>query len=94
MQNNNENKFLRELLSKLQTIEVKRIQEMKVFFSQAFLLHTTDEVFDESEYREEWANLINWMHELSLVTNNYSEKEIEDAISLFLNPERKEVSHA
>lgn len=93
MYKENENQFLRELLSKLLAIDVKRVQEMKVFFSEAFLLHTTDEVFDDSQYREDWANLINWMHELSLVTNNFSNEEIRKEISGFLQ-KRKEVSHA
>lgn len=93
MQKNKENQFLQELLSKLLAIDVKRVQEMKVFFSEAFLIHTTDEVFDDSQYREDWANLINWMHELSLVTNNFSNEEIKESISEFLK-ERKEVNHA
>lgn len=96
MQNNNEKheKFITELFETFLAIDLKRIQEIKVFFSEAFLIHTSDEIFDDGNYRQEWADLINWMNDLSRVTNKVDHDEFDAIINKELLRIEKLESHA
>jgi len=61
-----ENQLAVNLLTEVNAVGTDRFQEMKVFFSEAFLIHTSDDVFDDSEYRQQWADYIQVLHALSL----------------------------
>jgi len=70
MTKENQNQLAVNLLTEINAVNPDRFQEMKVFFSEAFLLHTSEEVFDDSWYRQQWADLINVMRLLSKVFEN------------------------
>lgn len=89
------NEFAVTLLKKLQWIEPKRLLEVRFFFSQAFLLHTEDDIFEEREYRVEWANNVNYIHELCCCVEKYTAEQIDNAIdhSIAILKKEKEVRH-
>ena len=89
-----ENKEVVKLLTELIAIGPDRFQEMKVFFSEAFLLHTSDEVFDESNYRQQWANNIQALHTLSQAIGDINPDLITLKLTKAINLlSGKEVSH-
>jgi hypothetical protein len=88
------NEIAVKLLTEVNAINPERFQEMKVFFSEAFLLHTSEEVFDDSEYRQQWADNIQVLNTLSLVfkdiNNEFARLKLSRAIDTLAG---KEVSH-
>ena len=88
--------FATKLLEQLLFIEPKRLLEVRAFFSQAFLLHTEDEIFNTTGYRSEWATNVNYINELCCCVDKYSEEEIDTAInhSLTILKKEKEVRRA
>lgn len=88
--------FATKLLEQLLFIEPKRLLEVRAFFSQAFLLHTQDEVFNETNYRSEWATNVNYINELCCCVDKYSEEQLDTAIahSIKILKKEKEVRRA
>jgi len=86
----NDNEFTVNLLKKLSYIEPKRLLELRYFFSQAFLIHTEEEIFNDSDYRLEWSNNVNYIHELCSCVENYSEEQIDNAIEYSIKILKKE----
>lgn len=78
MQKDNNEKFLLELFRTINGSELKRFEEAKAFFSEAFLTHTSDEIFEDTNYRVQWANLINWMNDFCLITKTISTEDLDD----------------
>ena len=92
---NQENQLAVNLLNEIMANSPDRFQEMKVFFSQAFLLHTSDEVFNDEEYRQQWADLINVMHNLSRVFENKNPDLVRLQFNRAINAlQGKELHHA
>lgn len=90
------NEFAVNLLETLWNIEPKRLLEVRAFFSEAFLLHTEDEIFDSGNYRSEWANNVNYIHELCCCVDKYNPKQLDQAIkhSVLVLKKESEANHA
>ena len=84
------NEFAVNLLETLWNIDPKRLLEVRAFFSEAFLLHTEDEIFDSSNYRSEWANNVNYIHDLCGCVDKYTEEQIDNAINHSVSCLKKE----
>ena len=91
---NNENQLAVNLLTEVNAVGTDRFQEMKVFFSEAFLLHTSDDAFDDSEYRQQWADNIQVLHALSLALGDVNPDLVRMKLSRAIDClSGKEVAH-
>lgn len=97
MQNNEKQKqdFVVQHLKELQFVDPKRIIEVKAFFSEAFLTHAGDDEFDDTAYRVDWLNAINYLNDISEAIAKFSateiNKQIDAAVAVL---ESKEVENA
>ena len=67
MQKENQNQLAVNLLSEITAVNPERFQDMKTFFSDAFILQTSFPLFNEEEYREQWAFYIEILGNLANV---------------------------
>ena len=92
--NENQNQLAVNLLTEVNAVGTDRFQEMKVFFSEAFLLHTSDDPFDDSEYRQQWADNIQVLHALSLALGDVNPDLVRMKLSRAIDClSGKEVAH-
>lgn len=77
----NESTFVLNFLKGLRFVDPKRLPEVLAFFSQAFIIHTEDENFDDSEYRSEWLDNINYLADLSKNVKGLKDSEIDADLS-------------
>lgn len=87
--------FTPNLLSNLQSFDANRLKKISKFFTKAFLLLTEHEVFEDEDYRRQWADNISVLEGMAIPFKGYSNEEMEIAIKttlLTLN-KRKEVTN-
>jgi uncharacterized DUF497 family protein len=90
----NQNQLAVNLLTEVNAVGTARFQEMKVFFSEAFLLHTSDDAFDDSEYRQQWADNIQALHALSQAFGDVNPEFVRIKLSRAIDClSGKELSH-
>jgi uncharacterized DUF497 family protein len=89
---NSNTELATNLLTTILGMDAQRFQEMKVFFSEAFLNHTSDDIMEETEYRIQWVTYVDCLHQLSLVFKNVSDDQIRSLLATF-DQARKELSH-
>lgn len=91
--------FVQEFLSNLQFADPRELVRVRDFFSEAFLLFTEDAIFDDSEYRQDWANKINTINDLCMpmkgLTDTQIDEEIDEALEVLKAhfETRKEAQH-
>ena len=88
--------FTPNLLSNIQSFDSKRIHEISQFFSIAFRELTNHEIFNDEDYRLEWADNICILESMAIPYKDYSNQEMETAIktTMIILSERKEVANA
>ena len=88
--------FTPNLLTNLQSFDSNRLDQISNFFKDAFLLLTSHEVFEDQEYRQEWADNVSVIEAMAIPFKNYSNEEMSIAIktTLLILSQRKEVQNA
>ena len=91
--------FVQEFLEQLQSAEPRELVRIRDFFSEAFLLFTEEEYFDDGEYRTAWAWKINTINDLCRpmkeLTDTQIDEEIDEALEVLKAHfnSRKEAQH-
>ncbi|WP_339836415.1 hypothetical protein [uncultured Flavobacterium sp.] len=88
--------FTPNLLTNIQSFDAKRLNEISLFFSTAFRELTNHELFNDEDYRLEWADNICILESMAIPYKDYSNQEMETAIktTMIILSERKEVANA
>lgn len=99
MQNNNKNNpadFVPQLLKNLADLDVETLNNIEEFFTEALLLLIEHELFEDPEYRKQWANSLYYLDTLSKPLENVTRKQFNNQIeaTIELLESRKEVTNA
>ncbi len=84
MSKENQNHLAVNLLLQINAVNPCRFQEMKAFFTDAFILQTSFPLFNEEEYRDQWALYIEILGNLANVfedcKGDYAKIQLHQAI--------------
>jgi hypothetical protein len=88
--------FTPNLLTNIQSFDANRLNQISQFFSTAFRELTDHELFNDEDYRLEWADNICVLESMAIPYKDYSNQELAIAIktTMIILSERKEVANA
>lgn len=74
--------FTPNLLQCIQSIDANRLNEITQFFKNAFLELTSNELFDDEIYRQEWLDNISVIENLAFPFQELTTDELQTAIKV------------